>query len=513
MKKKLIVPIVFDLLDYHIEKPALSWVFEMYTNYCINNNMPIIAQEDYFNQEIFVLDKYYKKHRGNQKKKEELNEDKKAFKKYSITNEETLSITNSKKATFEEQVHFMSHTNTKYEKFINEKLDLIEKDYKQKVDAIFTWYWNPTLEEIGEKRDIKIITQEISPIREFNGNYRTRLSYFVFGNKFDNDNTEKLYKELKNDKEFSSLKIFSREELLAILLNTEDLNLIKELQKPTKYELGISPPVEDDFFFEVYKNETTEKTFKKTDKLFNPKDVTIRYRIPFARDMGNPLWDRDEKEKAIYWILQCKRILTYVSNIAFDAMLFGKTVYLLSDNMPFSFKSITQLKYKDESVVDTEYLNFMIFGYFVPWDLMLDQEYIEWRLTNPSAIDIYRKHQDHTFKILAINGSKGITLEEILKTNHHLEEKEARDILEYSEFSSLEGLKEEIIIAKEEKQELQNQNTELQRQKVELQNQKEELIPDALEFREFKQTKIWKGLTMYRKLKKYTKNFFNKERE
>jgi len=36
----------------------------------------------------------------------------------------------------------------------------------------------------------------------------------------------------------------------------------------------------------------------------------------------------------------------------------------------------------------------------------------------------------------------------------------------------------------------------------------QELKADALEFRDFKQTKIWKWLTMYRKIKKYTKNFF-----
>jgi len=35
-----------------------------------------------------------------------------------------------------------------------------------------------------------------------------------------------------------------------------------------------------------------------------------------------------------------------------------------------------------------------------------------------------------------------------------------------------------------------------------------ELEAEAFEFREFKQTKIWKGLTIYRKIKKYTKNFF-----
>lgn len=59
MKKNLIVPIVFDLLDSSAEKPALSWVFEMYTNYCVENDMAIIAQENYFKQDIKLLNKTY----------------------------------------------------------------------------------------------------------------------------------------------------------------------------------------------------------------------------------------------------------------------------------------------------------------------------------------------------------------------------------------------------------------------------------------------------------------------
>ncbi|MFA7678475.1 MAG: glycosyltransferase [Candidatus Dojkabacteria bacterium] len=73
----------------------------------------------------------------------------------------------------------------------------------------------------------------------------------------------------------------------------------------------------------------------------------------------------------------------------------------------------------------------------------------------------------------------------------------------------------------ERKRELETEKTQLERdknilnkEKVVLQKsiqlleeEKNALVPDALEFREFKQTKIWKGLTMYRKIKKYTKRF------
>ena len=64
-KKKLVVPIVFDAFHYYTEKPLLSWVFEMYSNYCVNNNMPLIAQENFFNQEINALNETYEKPNEN----------------------------------------------------------------------------------------------------------------------------------------------------------------------------------------------------------------------------------------------------------------------------------------------------------------------------------------------------------------------------------------------------------------------------------------------------------------
>lgn len=487
-KRNFVVPIVFDLLDYHIESPALSWVFAMYTNYCVNNNMVIIAQEDYFKQDVPVLSSNYLYPTEDNKKRERIRKEKEKFSKYSISNDETLSITDGKKATFKEQVSFMSSENKIYKDIINKKIDLIEKDYKEKVNVILTWYWNPSLAKVAKERDITLISQEISPIREVNTNYRTTLSYFQFYNKYDKDYCKNLYSEFIESQKTENVRIFSRKELLAILLNSEDVNLIKELDKPEKYELGISPPIVDDFYFEVYKNTTTKKTFQSIDNIFEPNKVSMRYRVPSMTKIGNPLWDFDDSSKAIYWILNCKRILTYVSNIAFDAMLFGKTVYLLSDHMPFSHKAINTLQYKDESVVDTEYLNFIIFGYFTPWDLMLDQEYIDWRLTKPHILEIYKKHQDYIFKRLGLKDIKKITLKEILQTTHKLSTDEIKDCLEYSEYSYVETLRNRIV---EKDSIIEALNLKIDKQNIEIE-----------EFRSFKKGRIWKTLIQYRKLKK-----------
>lgn len=431
MKKKLVVPIVFDLFDYFKDKPNLSWVFQMYANYCVNNGMAIIAQEDYFEQDIFPLDEFYKDIIEDEEKKRILDEEKNTFVKYSISNDETLDINDGKKVSFEDQVYFMSHVNEEYISIINSKLDKIEKDYGRKVDAILTWYWNPSLEKISKDRNIKIIQQEISPIRNliYRRNYKITLSYFQFENKFSKKYCENLYKEFLAFAERNELKIFSREELLQMFLSSEDWSLINEFSKLPQYELGISPPFKDDFFFEIYSNEKLDKTFKKVDELFKPEEVSIRCHPGLERSLGNPSWSIDRSNKAIYWVAQCKRVLTSVSNIAFDAMMLGKTVYLLSDNMPFSFMSFNSLNksnIKKELVADPLYLNFIIFGYFVPWDLMLNQEYINWRMTNPKIFEIYRRNQEYILNKIHVpeHTSKQDKKEQVVNIGKFINEEE-----------------------------------------------------------------------------------------
>lgn len=408
-KKYLMIPLVFDLFDYFKEKPDFSWVFQTYTNYCVNNDMAIIAQEDYFKQEISPLKKDYRTPLDDENKKQVLNERKSFFSKYSIKNEETLYINKGKKASFKDQVYFMSHINKRYISVINSKLDSIEKDFGKKVNAIFTWYWNPSLEKISHDRNIKIIQQEISPIRNLENreNYRITLSFFQFENKFNSKYCKNLYKEFLTSPERKNLKTYSREELLSMLLFPKDIEKINNIKDLPQYELGIALPHENDFFFEIYSNEKLEKTFKTVNKLFRPEDVSIRYYPKLENSINtiNSSWNVDKTNKAIYWVTQCKRVLTSVSNIAFDAMMFGKTVYLLSDKMPYSFMSYNSLNKKNitkELIVDSLYLNFMIFAYFVPWNLMLNQEYIKWRMSNPSIIDIYKKNQDYILSSLNI---------------------------------------------------------------------------------------------------------------
>lgn len=59
----------------------------------------------------------------------------------------------------------------------------------------------------------------------------------------------------------------------------------------------------------------------------------------------------------------------------------------------------------------------------------------------------------------------------------------------------------------EEKRKVEDEKRKMEEEKREIEEEKNALIPDALEFREFKETKIWKILSIYRKFKKYFRKF------
>lgn len=464
-----VVPLVFGLSDFDSVRPKYYWVFETYMNFAYRNNYPIIAQENYFKEDILHLNQYYNDFTNNVENQVLLNETKNLYKKYSISNKETNIILSKERNRFIAETNLLLKLNPEYKILIENRLDRIEKDYKKKIEAIITWVSNPTLETIAKQRRMRIISQELSPIRNnlYNKDYNTTLCYFQFANKYDPNYCRQLYDTFLESIKKEDIQLFSRDELLALFLNTEDLDYIKSYKSSPQYEIGVDPSFKKDVFFEAYAKEDIRTTLKKIDRLFDPSEVSIRFHPNLEYSIGNSLWEKDSSAKSIYWVSKCRRIVSSVSNISFNAMMFGKTSYVLSEKMPFSFKSLQDLKWKDENVVDTLYLNFMLFGYFTHWNLILDPNYIRWRLSNPPILEIYKYNKDYVLQILGVQKREApITLKHILKDVHNLEDTAIEDFVHYSNFKEITKLKKQAIEhqSKLKKQILKYQN-ELNRTK------------------------------------------------
>ena len=118
---------------------------------------------------------------------------------------------------------------------------------------------------------------------------------------------------------------------------------------------------------------------------------------------------------------------------------------------------------------------------------MLDQDYIDWRLSDPNILEIYIYNQNYIFNLLGIQDLKEKSLPNLLKKLHSLNEIEAREIAFYS------PAKHEKMLKKSTEEKLV-ENTTLKK------------IVD--EYKGFQQGKIWRFLSFYRRLRKYIKNFF-----
>ena len=191
-----------------------------------------------------------------------------------------------------------------------------------------------------------------------------------------------------------------------------------------------------------------EDMLKEILKIENPENILIR-KHPLD---ANYKFDNEEKfsidnsKSSIEFITKCHKIVSSVSNTNFEAMIFGKTCYTLG-NMPFAKFSYKNLNYNDEYVINLFDLNFLIFCYYVPYSLCLNQEYINFRLSNPSEIDIYFKHYNYIMKKYGSNLNKDIVTTSIRE--RYIDTKEKIDDLKKSlEQSEIE--KKNILISAEE---------------------------------------------------------------
>ena len=421
------VPFIFEILQYDQENPLYSWIFYRLFQIAKNNNC-IIAQENHYQSIDEKKRNYFHENSKLMGYKLPKNEDLKEAKKYQITNGETRKILSKYNSRYEAARTLIVKRDQDFEQILEDKINKIESLTRKKVEVIITWVGLKSLYEVAKKRKIKVIIMELSPIRK--PNYNMTLGYFTFKDKYDLNGCKEEYQQFLKEYNLNKVPILNRKELFALCLPTKKINLLKKIEEPEKYDLGFSPGIKQDFFFDNFKKESLADTINKIKNNFFEGKVSVRFHPFFQWNMDIKNWDIDQSSTSLEWILQCRRIVTSVSNVGFEAMLAGKTAYVLSDYMPYSFITINELDYIEDQIVDLKFINFMFFSYFVPWDLMVKDDYINWRLTNPSPLEIYIKHFSYIKKQLQIKGN--LTLNNIMQQLHHCNKETIQEYQSYT---------------------------------------------------------------------------------
>ena len=212
---------------------------------------------------------------------------------------------------------------------------------------------------------------------------------------------EKFLKEVAE----APVNFLSRKEILSMFLDYKFMENINLLNCKPEYEMGIGCTYTIDvslFANSSFLNNLELITMAK--RYYNEKVLSIRLHPgdPIRANLRN--YSIDNSSTSMHFINRCKRISVINSNIAFEAMLWGRTAYVLG-NSPYAFKAYRDLSIINDLVVDLEFVNYVVFAYLIPYELMLDVEYLRWRLTNPTESEIYNYNLNYYLSCRGIESS------------------------------------------------------------------------------------------------------------
>jgi hypothetical protein len=249
-----------------------------------------------------------------------------------------------------------------------------------------------SLKYVAKELNIPIIYNEWGPLRP--PCYR-KTAYFDFkGTRIDNE-LEYRFDKFNLEIQKTFCPILNRKEILSLFLDYKYMNAINRLDSEPEFEIGVAMEAMYDYI-------SLSKTYYSNFELIlmvrrNYLEDEIIFR-PRPGDLANPKYyvkNIDDSESSMNFILKCKKVAVVNSNLAFEAMLLGKTVYTTAANGVYNFKATKILSDKNENIADLEFINFVVFGYLIPYELLIDVKYLRWRLTNPSEIEIYNYHLDY----------------------------------------------------------------------------------------------------------------------
>jgi hypothetical protein len=306
--------------------------------------------------------------------------------------------------------------------------DIKKKHPEERIEGLFC-VQEPLgfVREVCKKNEITIIPYFFSALRQPHG-YRETLYYvnlndWLYSTNEPKDRYEKFLKESKLQ------FVLSHKELIALLGKIRTFSLLPYIGIEPKYELGVcceawsvipqyfsrGKVTDDDIFFDA-------------DKYFTKDQLKVR---SHALQLDEIQVDRSyvHNDPASY-ILSCRRLAAVRSQILLKALLWGRTTVAYTDMLGFSY--LCEKSIKSTEKVDINALNWYLFGYLVPHDLMFSHDYWRWRLTNPSEEEIYLYNLNHLLGLFgltidALKDSRNDRFRTILE--NRIDDKELIDIL------------------------------------------------------------------------------------
>lgn len=375
---------------------------------------PIIAQKEYF----YSPEYYAKVGRPEPVDKQwasvieydfPTDEDLKKINQYPFPEEILEQLIDEQHSQSNACVFLFKNSHAPFENWISQILDDISDSYNEPIEAIIALRYYPSLDSAARKRKIPIIYYDMGAFRPTA--YRN-TAYIDFKGFLDNTSCEERYSEFCKEKENNYCDILSRKEILSLFLSPEYMSSITLLDKEPEYEMGVA--TQSTLFYYSLANtyQNNLDLISEAKKVYPDQRLLLRVH---PGDSCQAKYDRffsniDPSPVPLMFISKCKRVASVTSNVCFEAMLWGKIAYSIGENQ-YSSQALRKLSDKSETIADLEFINFITFCFYIPYEFLKDMDYLRWRLTKPSELEIYNRHLKYYLECRGVD-------RELLNTTH-----------------------------------------------------------------------------------------------
>jgi hypothetical protein len=300
-----------------------------------------------------------------------------------------------------------------YRALLTERLPEVERAFAagldalgavRPIEAVLLFANVLSVEQVARERGIPVIHNEVGPLR---GPVYIPTAYW--DRRGVNGHTDALrrYRAFRREIGRRDIGVLTRPELLRTMRRIQPLEGPAVSDAP--YLIGVALQVDDDSNLLAYARGFSGLDLTMAARNAVPKDrVLIRCHPQGLSSDNGHLGIIDRSPDVADFIQACQTVITVNSSTALEAMLFGRRVVVYGDS-PFRIAADRALDGPSRrSEADRLLaLNFLLFGYLMPYALIFDADYSRWRLGDPPELDIYRFHQRWYREQLQLDGHEG----------------------------------------------------------------------------------------------------------
>ena len=270
-------------------------------------------------------------------------------------------------------------------------------------EAIVTFANLPALSRVAARRRLPLVHTHFGALRK--PDY-AMTGYWDLRGVNSNTDAARRYRRFRREARHSRFTPLTQEELLHTVRRTPMPDGPQAAGAP--YPIGLALQGEENAYVHGFGGLDLLSAARQR---FDCDQILFRTHPGALTTYSNTLGVVDTSGSSAEFILKCRTVMTVNSGVALEAMLLGRRCAVLGDS---------PLRIAADASIETALLpprrdhllalNFLVFGYLVPYSMMFDPDYMRWRLTDPPEIEIVHHHQRWYRRQLTVAPSSSLTL-------------------------------------------------------------------------------------------------------